>query len=122
MPKPGSFIDTIQDRDQCLLNNLVLQAGYPQSALLSIRFGIIGSLQRLRPVGTPLGSAVKVAQACLHFRSIWLPRHPVHSRRSLLLQFAIAGPQQIDRDMVKQGAETHLLVLACSFLHTVQSA
>jgi hypothetical protein len=24
--------------------------------------------------------------------------------------------------MVKQGAETHLLVLACSFLHTVQSA
>jgi hypothetical protein len=115
------FIVAVQDCDQRLLDDLVLQAGYPQGALSSILLGNIGSLRRLRSIGAPVHPGVEVDQPLLQSPSVLLPRHSIHSGRSLLLQLVVAVPQQRNRDVVQQGGEPYLLILACYLSYTVQS-
>src|SRR5262249_13140209 len=48
------------------------------------------------------------------------PGQAIDSWSRLLLESIEAVPEQIDRDMVKQGGEPRPLVLACRFAHTLQ--
>jgi hypothetical protein len=54
--------------------------------------------------------------------SIFLPCHPVHSRRCLPFQVAVATAKQIDVDMVQQGGEPHLRISLGCLSYTVQPA
>src|SRR2546423_184762 len=65
-----------------------------------------------------MDSVVEVLHMLLQSLSILLPRHSVHSRRSLSLQRVIAVPEQADRHVMQQGGELLLLVPAGCFPHT----
>jgi len=64
--------------------------------------------------------AVQIDESILQSGLILLPRYAVHSGRSFSLQRIKAFPQQIDRQMVEQGGELHLLVSLCCFPHIHQ--
>ena len=68
-----------------------------------------------------MDSLVEVLQPLLHALPILLPRHTVHSRRSLPLQRVIAVPEQVGRHMVQQRGELLLLIPAGCFPHTSES-
>jgi hypothetical protein len=68
-----------------------------------------------------MDSPMQVAQTRLQALSVFLPRHPIHSRRRLFLQAVVALPEQVDAYVVQQGRELQLPVLRC-FTHTRQPA
>src|SRR6516225_6984566 len=67
-------------------------------------------------------SPMQVSEVCLQVSSIVFPRHPVHSRRRLLLEAVVAHPKQIDRHVVEERGEPRLPVLSCCLAHAIQPA
>ena len=65
---------------------------------------------------------MQVSEVCLQVSSIVFPRHPVHSRRRLLLEAVVAHPKQIDRHVVEERGEPRLPVLSCCLAHAIQPA
>ena len=67
-----------------------------------------------------MNADARAIEAILKAVLVLLPRHTVHARSCLPLESIEAVPEQINRDMVKQGGEPRTLVLACRFAHTLQ--
>src|SRR6266567_4784111 len=69
-----------------------------------------------------MDSPMEVHYPLLQTVSIFLPRHPVHSRRCPPFQVRVAVAKQFDADMVQQGGEPHLRVSLGCLTYTVQPA
>ncbi len=85
-PQEVLFIDLVEDRDHCVLDDLVLQGCNAQGSLSSVRFGDEGSLGRLRSIRSLVYSTVQVLQSFIQVCFVLLPRDSVYSRRSISLQ------------------------------------
>src|SRR5215831_10416521 len=68
-----------------------------------------------------MDSVVEIGDPIFQSGLVLLPRHAVHSRRSLPLQSVKAVPEQSDSDMVEQCGEPFLLPLSCYLPYTAQS-
>jgi|SRR5450432_3834560 len=69
-----------------------------------------------------MNSPMEVLQSFLQVVSIFLPRHPVHSRRCPPFQVVVAAAKQVDVNVVQQGGEPHLRVSLGCLSYTVQPA
>src|SRR5450631_1050431 len=67
-----------------------------------------------------MNPAVKVDKSILQTGFILLPRHAIHSGRSLTLKRVEAVTKKINAQMVEQGSEPFLSSIPCCFSHTVQ--
>src|ERR1039457_6767888 len=67
-----------------------------------------------------MNPVVKVDKSIFQTGFILLPRHAIHSRRSLTLKRVEAVTEQINVQMVEQGSEPFLPSFPCCFSHTVQ--
>ena len=85
-PQEVLFIDLVEDRNHCVLDDLVLQGCNAQGALSSIRFGDVGSLGRLRPIRSLVYSTMQVLQSFIQVGLVFLPRDSIHSWCSISLQ------------------------------------
>jgi len=74
------LIDRIEDGDHAMLDNLVLQRGYPQRTLPSVGFRDIHPPRRLRSVRSTVDPAAQIDQSILQPGLIRLPRGAVHPR------------------------------------------
>src|ERR1019366_2236925 len=115
------FPDLVENCSYRVLDDRVLQRRNPQWSFPSIGFRYPDSSRRLRMIRPAMDSPMQVAQARLQVLSIFLPRHPIHSRRRLSFQAVVALPEQVDAYVVQQGRELQLPVLRC-FTHTRQPA
>ena len=111
------LVDLIEDGDYALLDNLVFHGRDPQWTLSSICFRDKHSSRGQRSVRSPMNPTVKIDEPTLQAGFILLPGNSVHSGRGFPLQRVEAVPQQIDRQMVEQGGELHLLILPCCLPH-----
>src|SRR4051812_47915331 len=69
-----------------------------------------------------MDSAMQIRQLLIQARLVLLPRHAVHSGRSIPFHGVVAVPQQIDGDVVEQRGEPRPLIFTCCFTHTEQAA
>src|SRR6266487_2181610 len=115
------FPDLVENPPYRVLHYFVFQRRDSQWSLPPIAFRDPSSPRRLPLIGPSMDTPVQVANSPLPAFSIHSPRHSVHSRRSLLLQTVVTIPEPIDRHMVQQGREPHLLVFLRYFPHTFQS-
>src|SRR6266567_5327492 len=115
------FPDLVENPPYRVLHYFVFQRRDSQWSLPPIAFRDPSSPRRLPLIGPSMDTPVQVANSPLQAFSIHSPRHSVHSRRSLLLQTVVTIPEPIDRHMVQQGREPHLLVFLRYFPHTFQS-
>ena len=114
-PQEVLFVNLVEDRHHGVLDDLVLQGRDAQRPLPPVGFRDVGSLGRLRSIRSPMDSAMQVRQPRLEVRLVLLPRHAIHSGRSVPLERVVAVPQQIDRDVVEQRGEPRPLLLSCYF-------
>src|ERR671935_1515053 len=113
------FPDLVENRLHRVLNDFVLQHRDPQWSLPSIGFVYPDSARRLRSISSAMDPPMQVGKPSLQVLSIFLPCHPVHSRRRLFLQAIVTLPEQVDAHMVQQSGELQLLILLCCFAHTL---
>jgi len=71
----------------------------------SVGLGYPDSSRWLRLIGSAMDSTVKIFKFLFQVLSIFLPRYPVHSRRSHFLQAVVTVPKQIDVHRVQQCRE-----------------
>jgi hypothetical protein len=86
----------VENRSDCVLDDLVLQCRDSQWSLPPIGFRYPDSSRRLRSICSTMDSSMQVRYSCLQVSSIFFPRHPIHSRRRLFLQTEITVPEQVD--------------------------
>ncbi len=115
------LINLIEDGHHGLLNNLVLQRRDAQRTLPPVGLRYIDSPRGLCPIRSTVNPAVQIGEPILQSGLILLPRHAIHSRRSLPLQGVKAVPEQTNRQMVEQSGEPFLLPFLCCLPHTAQS-
>src|SRR6266508_728081 len=115
------FPDLVENPPYRVLHYFVFQRRDSQWSLPPIAFRDPDSPRRSRLIGPSMDAPVQVADSRLQAFSILPPRHPVHSRRSLLLQTVVTIPEQIDRHMVQQSRVPHLPLFLRYFPHTFQS-
>jgi len=114
------LIDRIEDGDYGLLDDLILQRRDPQRALVPVAFRDVRPSRGPSSIRPAVDPAVQVSEATLQPGLILLPRHAVHSRSGFPLQSVKAPPKPIDREVVEQGGELHLLVFLRGFPHPRQ--
>ena len=114
------LVNRIEDGDHGLLDDLVLQRRDPQRTLPPVGFRDIHPSRRLGSIRPAVDPAVQIDKSILQPGLILLPRRAVHPRCRFPLQCVKALPEQIDREVVKQGGELHLLVFLRGFPHTRQ--
>ncbi len=127
-PRPKSIreaekvllVNLVEDGNHGLLDDLVLQGRDPQWTLSSICFRYVHSSRWLRSISSTMNPAVQIGESIFQSGFILLPCDAVHSGCGFPLQCVKAFPQQIDRQMVEQGGELHLLTFPCCFPHTRQ--
>ena len=86
------FPDLVENPPYRVLDHFVFQRRNSQWPLPPIAFRYPSSPRRLRSIGPALDSPVQAAQSRLQISSIFLPRYPVYSRRSLFLQAVVIIP------------------------------
>ncbi len=86
------FPDLVEYRPYRVLHHFVFQRRDSQWPLPPIAFRDPSSPRRSRSIRPTMDSPVQSAQSRLQALSIFLPRYPVHSRRSLFLQTVITIP------------------------------
>src|SRR5258707_2859379 len=80
------FPDLVENCPYRVLDHFVFQRRDSQWSFPSIAFRYPVSPRRLRSIGPTMDSSMQVAQSRLQTLSIFLPPHPVYSRRSPFLQ------------------------------------
>ena len=68
------LVNLIEDCSHGALDDFVLQGGYAQRPLSSIRFGYVGSLGRSRSIRAPVHTTVQILQPLVQVRLVFLPR------------------------------------------------
>ena len=110
-------MNLVEDGDHRTLDDLIFQCGDPERTFPSVGFLDVHPSRWL--YGThrdAAGGASRPADPPARFHTPAMLSHP--RRVQLAFQRAKAVPQQIDRDMVEQSGELHLLVFPCCFPHT----
>src|SRR5215469_9989888 len=115
------LVNLIEDGDHSLLDDLVFQGRDTQWTLPSIFFLYVHSSRWQRSICPAMNPSVEIDEPILQAGLIPLPRHSVHSWCGFPLQRVKAFPEQIDREVVEQGGELHLLMFPCCFPHACQS-
>src|SRR5438309_2773449 len=87
------FIDTVEDRHESLLNDFVLQGGYPQRPLPPILLSYVGSPRRLRSVSAPVDSLLQRHELFLQTLAVLPPCHFVYTGSRIALKRQVARPQ-----------------------------
>ena len=80
------LIDLVEDRHHGLLNDFVLQRRDAQRTLPPVSLRNIDSPRGLCPIRSTVHPAVQIDEPILQSGFILLPRHAIHSRRSLTLE------------------------------------
>ena len=88
-----------------MLNDFIFQRRYSERSLPSVGFGYPDSSRWLRLICSAMDSIMQVFELLLQTLSIFLPRHPVYSRRSRFLQAVVTVSEQIDVHMMQQRCE-----------------
>src|SRR5271167_438303 len=114
------LVNRVEDGDHGLLDDLILQRRDPQRALSPVAFRDVRPSRGQGSIRPAVDPAVQINEPTLQPGLVLLPRHAVHSRGGFPLQSVKAPPQQIDREVVEQGGELHLLVFLRGFPHTRQ--
>ena len=107
-PKPESvaeskevfLVDSIQQRDNCPLDNLVLQRNNRERALTSIRLGNVNAPGRQCPIRSPLDTPMQVLDLAFEVCLVVLPRQPIHAGCCIRLEFEERLFEQVDADVV----------------------
>src|SRR5581483_9653910 len=102
------------------LENLVLQGHDPQWPLSAIRFRNVCSSRRLCSVRSAMHPTVQILEMTLQVCLVVLPCHSVYSRCSVSVYGQKRVAQPFDGDVVKERAESLVLVPFCCRAHTVQ--
>ena len=95
------LVDLVENRDHCLLDDLVLQGRDSQWTSPSIGFGYVGSLGGLSPIGSAMDPILEITQPLLQSLFVLLPGHPIDAGRCATLEAAVALPEQIGGDVVQ---------------------
>src|SRR5437868_550135 len=95
------LIDSIEDRNHGLLNNLVLQRRNSQRPFPSVVLRYPDSLHGQRPERSAVNPAVQIDESFFQPGLVLLPCHSVHSRRGLPLECVKAVLEQCRCYMAK---------------------
>src|SRR5580658_1692712 len=114
------LVNLVEDAHHSLLNDFVLQRRDAQRSLSTVGFRNVDSSRWLSPIRSTMNTAVQISDATFQSVLILLPRHTVHSRRSLPLQRVKAVPEQVNAQVVEQSSEPFLFPCLCYFSHTAQ--
>src|SRR3569833_3254743 len=102
------------------LENFVLQGHDPQWPSPAIRFRNVCSPRGLCPVRSAMHTAVQTLKISLKVCLVVLPCHSVYSRCSVPVDRQERVAQPFDGDVVKERAESLVLVPFCCYAHTNQ--
>src|SRR3569833_553958 len=102
------------------LENFVLQGHDPQWPSPAIRFRNVCSPRGLCPVRSAMHTAVQTLKISLKVCLVVLPSHSVYSRCSVPVDRQERVAQPFDGDVVKERAESLVLVPFCCYAHTIQ--
>src|ERR1700721_1391138 len=80
------LINMVEDRDHCVLDDLVLQCGDPERTLPSVAFLDVNPSRWKRPIRTAMQPAVQIGKPILQPGFILLPCHPIHPGSSLAFE------------------------------------
>ena len=115
------FVYRAQHRRRRALDDLVLQRGDADGALLAARLGDVNPFDR-RGVVTSLGQTIReVLEIALQFPLVIAPGLAVDAGRSLLRQLEVSLPQAIEGvDVVEEVGEPQLLIPTSCLSYPIQ--
>jgi hypothetical protein len=102
------------------LDDLILQGGNRQRSLPAVRLGNVHPSGRQCPVRSSLDPIVQVLDIVFVVYFVVLPRQPIHSWRSVLLELVERLLQELDVDVVIERGEPLLLPLPRYFPYAFQ--
>src|SRR5580765_775139 len=115
------LVDGLQNKHDCLLDDLVLQAQNAQWPLGAVRLRDVCPSGRPGSVATPMHAIVQVFQFLFEAFSIGLPRHAIDPGRRVPREREIALRQEVDGDVMQQCSEPYISTLSCRLAHGCQS-
>ncbi len=80
-------------------------AAMPSGRVPPVRFGYLYPPGRKRPVRPAVNTVVQVEQALFQSVPVFLPCHPVHACRRILLQHEVGCFERVRRDVVQERSE-----------------
>ena|SRR6202035_1994741 len=117
---PWRTVDGVEHFRHSTLGDFVLLGRDPQRSLPTIRFWNVSSTRGLRPVRSAMHPAMQILQIPLEIRLVVLPCHSINPRCGVSAKRQKRVVQPVEGDVVKERAESLVLVPFCSYTHTVQ--
>ena len=87
------------------LDDLVLQCSDAQRSCSPVRLRYLHPPGRKRPVPSAMNPVMQVEQSLFQPVAVFMPRHPVHACRSVLLQREVGHAERVRRDVVQKSSE-----------------
>jgi hypothetical protein len=119
-PEEVILVDRVQQRGRRSLDDLVLEGGHRERALVAIRLRDVPPSRRQRPVRSPMDPCMQVLDPMVEVRGIGPPCQPVHARGGLPPESEERRPQHLRADMVEERGEPFLPSVPCGLPYALQ--
>jgi len=116
------LVDTLQNRADSLLNDLVFERRDPQRTLTPVGLFDVYPFGRRRPKGSAVNATMEIDDAVFVVLLVFVPAHSIDPDGCFLLELVKARSQQFDTDVMKQVCELELSAFLRRLTHTVQPA